>query len=132
MKENYIQGNIIKILFESETGYKVGIFKVKECYGEDVESYLNKTITFTGNFMPLNNELTYKFTGNLTNHPRFGVQFYVTKYETVIPDDNEGIVTYLSSGIFKGIGPKTAKSIVNVFKEETINEIKSGNPKLKE
>ena len=129
MSENYIKGNVVKILYQSSTGYKVGLFKVKEALG-DAENYLNKTLTFTGNFMPLNNELTYKFTGYLINHARFGVQFNVTSYESVIPSNIDGLVMYLSSGIFKGIGPKTAKAIVDVFKEETISEIKNGNPVL--
>ncbi len=130
MKENdYIKGNIVKMLYESSTGYKVGLFKVKECSSE-LKEYLNKTMTFTGNFMPLNNEIIYIFTGYITHHPRFGTQFNVTKYESVIPSDIDGIVMYLSSGIFKGIGPKTAKAIVDTFKEETINEIKNSNPSL--
>lgn len=127
---SYIKGNVVKLLFESSTGYKVGLFKVKEASGEEIESYINKTITFTGTFMPINNELTYKFTGHLSNHPRFGVQFVVTSYESVIPNTTDGIVMYLSSGIFKGIGPKVAKQIVDTFGEETINEIKNANPIL--
>ena len=71
-ESSYIKGNVVKILFESSTGYKVGLFKVKEANGEDVLPYLNKTITFTGTFMPINNELVYKFNGHITNHPRFG------------------------------------------------------------
>ena len=130
MRENsYIKGNIVKILYESSTGYKVGLFKVKES-SDDVKEFLNKTMTFTGNFMPLNNEITYIFKGNLINHARFGIQFNVTSYESVIPSDTDEIIMYLSSGIFKGIGPKTAKVIVDTFGEETINEIKNGNPVL--
>ncbi len=125
-----IKGNVTKLLYESSTGYKVGLFKVKEASGPDVEEYLNKTITFTGNFMPLNTELTYLFEGSVVTHPRYGVQFSCTSYESVIPSEVDGIVMYLSSGIFKGIGPKTAKEIVNTFKEETINEIKNANPLL--
>lgn len=131
MKESsYIKGTVVKLLFESSTGYKVGLFKVKEAKGEEVEPYINKTITFTGTFMPINNELTYKFEGNLVNHPRFGVQFNVISYESVVPNTTDGIVMYLSSGIFKGIGPKLAKAIVDIFGEETINEIKNSNPIL--
>ncbi len=131
MNENsYIKGNVVKILFESSTGYKVGLFKVKEASGDGLKSYVNKTITFTGNFMPLNNELTYKFNGYITNHPRFGVQFAVVSYESVVPDTKDGIVMYLSSSIFKGIGPKIAKAIVDTFGEDTIEAIKTSSPIL--
>lgn len=128
MKDNFIKGNVVKLLYESSTGYKVGLFKVKEANGRDVEPYINKTLTFTGNFMPINNELTYKFMGYMNNHPRFGVQFCVTSYESVVPSDIDGLIMYLSSGIFKGIGPKTAKTIVETFGSDTINEIKNANP----
>lgn len=130
MKEDsYIKGNVYKLLYESSTGYKVGLFKVKES-SSDLEEYINKTITFTGNFMSLNNDLTYIFKGKLINHARFGIQFSVSSYENVVPTNIDGIISYLSSGIFKGIGEKTARVIVNTFKEETINEIKNGNPIL--
>lgn len=127
---SYIKGNVVKLLFESSTGYKVGLFKVKETSEGEISEYLNKTITFTGTFMPINNELTYKFIGSLSIHPRFGVQFNVKSYETVVPDTSDGIVMYLSSNIFKGIGPKIAKAIVDTFGEDTINEIKNSNPIL--
>ena len=125
-----IKGNVTKILYESSTGYKVGLFKVKEAEGEELKPYVNKTLTFTGNFMPLNNDLNYMFEGSLINHARYGMQFSVKTYESILPSDTDGIVMYLSSGIFKGIGAKTAKAIVDAFKEETINEIKNGNPLL--
>lgn len=130
MKDNYIKGNIVKILFESSTGYKVGLFRVKEIGTPDYSEFLNKTITFTGNFMPLNIELTYKFTGYFVNHPRFGIQYNVKEYESVIPSSLDGLIEYLSSDLFKGIGAKTAKNIVDTFKDETISVIKSSSPLL--
>ena len=130
MKDNYIKGNIVKILYESSTGYKVGLFRVKEIGTPDYSEFLNKTITFTGNFMPLNLELTYKFTGYIFDHPRFGLQFNVKTYESVKPSSLDGLIEYLSSDLFKGIGAKTAKNIVDTFKDETISVIKSGSPLL--
>ena len=129
-ESSYIKGNVVRMLFESSTGYKVGLFKVKEASDGEEKNFVNKTITFTGNFMSLNNELTYIFKGSLTNHPRFGIQFNVTSYESFMPSDVDGVVMYLSSGIFKGIGPKTAKLIVDTFGDNTIEEIKNGNPLL--
>ena len=129
-ESSYIKGNVVRMLFESSTGYKVGLFKVKEASDGEEKNFVNKTITFTGNFMSLNNELTYIFKGSLTNHPRFGIQFNVTSYESFMPSDVDGVVMYLSSGIFKGIGPKTAKLIADTFGDNTIEEIKNGNPLL--
>lgn len=127
---NYIKGNVRKILFESNNGYKVGLFKIKETNSEEVSEYLDKTITFTGSFMPHNTELTYIFYGNLFNHSKYGVQFNVTSYDVCEPTGEEEIIMYLGSGLFKGIGLKTAKKIVDEFKENTLEEIKNGNSRL--
>lgn len=123
-----IKGNVTKILYESTNGYKVGLFKVKEASESDVIEYINKTITFTGSFMPLNTEINYIFKGKIVNHPRFGIQFNTESYESVLPSNKDALIAYLSSGIFKGIGIKTAKKIVDTFGDDTIKEIKEGNP----
>jgi len=128
--KNYIKGNVRRILFESGNGYKVGLFKVKETNDESLNEYINKTITFTGVFMPLNNEQTYTFYGKLTTHVRYGIQYNVENYEISMPNDNEGLIIYLSSDLFKGIGPSIAKKIVDMFGSETINEIKNANKNI--
>ncbi len=48
-------------------------------------------------------------------HKQFGRQFKVEEYEEVLPDSIEGIEKYLSTGIIHGIGPVTAKKIVEAF-----------------
>ena len=60
--------------FESDNGYKVGLFRVKEASGE-MEEYINKTITFTGYFADLDGEAYYKLTGNYVFNERYGSQF---------------------------------------------------------
>lgn len=122
---NYIKGKIIKIIYESPTTlYKVGIFKVKETDIKQLEKYINKIISFTGLFAEINIDLEYIFHGTLVNHPKYGMQFNVLASEIVEPKTTDSIIVYLSSGIFKGIGPKTAKKIVNKFGLETIDIIK--------
>lgn len=127
---NFIKGNVRKILFESENGYKVGLFKLKETNCESVNVKIGKVITFTGSFMPLNNEVTYIFYGDFVEHPKYGFQFSVTSYDICAPGDKESLVLYLSSELFKGIGEKTAQNIVKEFGDNTIDEIKNGNIKL--
>ena len=126
----YIKGNVRKIIYESENGYRVGLFKVKDTNDEDMMEYQNKTITFNGVFLPLSNDITYTFYGKLINHPRYGYQYQVDNYEINEMDDNEGIIMYLSSGLFKGIGPKIAKGIVDIFDLDSIDAIKRGDRKL--
>ena len=55
----YIRGKFKQMIFESDNGYKVGLFRVKEASGE-MEEYFNKTITFTGYFADLDGEAYYK------------------------------------------------------------------------
>ncbi len=66
---------------------------------------------------------SYKFFGELTNHPKYGEQLKVTTYEKDVPTSGAGLVKYLSSEHFPGIGKKTAEKIVATFPEDTIDHI---------
>ena len=129
--KNYIVGNIRKIIYESNSGpYKVGIFKVRETNDSDMEEYVNKAIGFTGSFNEINQDVDYVLYGKLTEHPKYGVQYAVLNYEIKEPNDTESLVLYLSSGMFSGIGIKTANKIVERFGEKTIDTIKNDYPSL--
>lgn len=119
-----IHGNIRKILFSSNNGYTVGLIKVREC-SNDLSDFLNKTLTFTANIFEVNTEVNYVLEGKIINHPRYGMQFEASTISIEKPTDEEGIVLYLGSGMFKGIGYKTAKNIVNRFGKKTIDVIKN-------
>lgn len=58
--------------------------------------------------------------GEWVNHAKFGNQLKVASYEEILPDSKIGIERYLSSGIITGIGPVTAKKIVDKFGEKTL------------
>ncbi len=124
--KKYILGSIRKIIFESNTGpYKVGLFKVKETNDEDLKEYINKVIGFTGSFNEINEDVEYKLYGSMVIHPKYGLQFSSESYEINMPSDEDGLILYLSSGLFKGIGCKTAKKIVEKFGNDTIEIIKN-------
>lgn len=126
--KKYILGNIRKIIYESNNGpYKVGIFKVRETNDDEMNEYVNKVIGFTGNFAEVNPDVDYILYGRLVDHPKYGTQFDVLNYEIKAPSDLDSLVLYLSSGMFKGIGLKTAKRIVERFGTDTIKTIKE-NP----
>lgn len=126
--KKYILGNIRKIIYESNNGpYKVGIFKVRETNDDEMREYVNKVIGFTGNFAEVNSDVDYILYGRLVEHPKYGTQFDVLNYEIKAPSDLDSLVLYLSSGMFKGIGLKTAKRIVERFGTDTIKTIKE-NP----
>ena len=65
-----------------------------------------------------------KLVGNFVNHPDYGRQFKIQTFEKIMPETLEALEKYLSGGIIKGVGPATAKRIVDKFKEETIAVLK--------
>ncbi len=122
----YIRGKFKQMIFESDNGYKVGLFRAKEASGE-MEEYVNKTITFTGYFADVDAEAYYKLTGNYVFNERYGSQFQVSSYEREEPKGKDAVVEFLSSSLVKGCGEKTAIAIVDTLGEEALTLIKE-NP----
>jgi exodeoxyribonuclease V alpha subunit len=71
-------------------------------------------------------------TGEWINHPKFGEQFKIVRYTTLVPATVAGIEKYLGSGLIKGIGPVMAKRMVKKFGEDTLNVIEEDSEKLLE
>ena len=70
--------------------------------------------------------------GVWTNHPKYGKQLKVERYKAVYPSTLEGMQKYLGSGLIKGIGPRSAKRIVEHFGEETLDVIDADPQRLAE
>lgn len=116
-------GNFRQIIFQSDKGYIIGLFKVKDTDIETMKEHVNKLITITGYFHELIENENYYFKGEEAFHPKYGFQFYVKEYERVKPEDKDGIVEFLSSDLFPGVGEKLAQKIVDVLGEKAIDEI---------
>ncbi len=54
-------------------------------------------------------------------HPQHGEQLRAVELERSLPEDEEEIFDYLSSGVCKGVGPATARRIVDRFGIETLD-----------
>lgn len=121
--KNYISGIYKKSIYQNEKGYIIGLFKLKETNDNEMEIYINKTITFTGYFADLKDDERYIFYGELIEHPKYGYQYQVTEYERLKPNDTEGIIEFLCSDLFKGIGEKIAKNIVDILGKDCLNMI---------
>lgn len=63
---------------------------------------------------------------------KYGQQFQVERWQELVPPTIEGILGYLSSGVLKGIGPKTAADIVQRFGTDALNVIENQPDKLLE
>lgn len=118
--KRYIKGLIKVVIFHNEQNlYTVLKVRIHET-SEEIEE---KEITVTGYFPILHEDEVYTFFGNLTNHPRFGLQFQVEHYRKEMPQTKDGVIQYLSSDLFKGIGKRTAESIVDTLGGTAISKI---------
>ncbi|PSL35101.1 exodeoxyribonuclease V alpha subunit [Planomicrobium soli] len=86
-------------------------------------SYEEKEIIVSGYFPQLSMEEQYRFTGLVKNHPKYGVQFQVETFTKEVPETEQGIIHYLSSDMFNGIGRKTAETIVKKLGKDAIKKI---------
>ena len=120
---SYIKGNYRISIYQNSQGYNIGLFKVTDTDDKKLVDYVDHIITFTGYFHELNDMDTYLFYGKLVTHPKYGEQFQVDSYERCKPEEKDAIVDFLTSGLFKGIGEKKAKAIVDVLGKDTLKII---------
>jgi len=120
--DSYIKGTFKKFIFQSDKNYVIGLFRVKDS-SSDMEEYNNKTITITGYFHELTIDESYIMYGELVNNPRYGMQYNVSDYERVVPEGKEAVISFLSSGLFPGVGEKSAELIVNTLGDNALELI---------
>ena len=114
-------GTLEKILYSNpENGFIIGTFLTENTI---------RPVTVKG--IVYNNVVheTLNLKGNWENHKIYGRQFSFREFMPVTPTSEEGMIHYLSSEIFKGIGKKTAQRIVNKFGNDTFKIIDS-SPEL--
>lgn len=117
-----LQGTVESIVFQNEeNGYVVARFKENK-----------EIITIVGCVPYINEGQFLKLNGDWIVHPQFGKQFKVEISEEVMPSSLIGIERYLSSGVISGIGPVTAKKIIEKFKEDTLRILEEAPERLKE
>ncbi len=90
----------------------------------------NELVTVVGHMPYLNEGESLKAYGRWTSHPEYGDQFKAESYEKQMPQTDEAIERYLASGIIKGIGPSTAKKIVDTFGNKALEEIRFNPQRL--
>ncbi|MBA4550737.1 ATP-dependent RecD-like DNA helicase [Thermoactinomyces vulgaris] len=119
-QESYVKGVFKQeIFYNEETGYGVFILKVTDA-SEEVEE---EEITVVGNMLRPYQEEVYCCYGEWRNHPKFGRQWYAHRVQKEIPRSRDAIIRYLSSGLFSGVGQKTAEKIVDFLGTEALDKI---------
>lgn len=118
-----IVGTVAEIIYQNgENGYTV----------VEIESEESGIFTATGYMPYLSVGENISLSGKWVDHIDYGEQFKADSYETLLPTDENAIVSYLSSGIVPGIGPATAKNLVAHFGSETLNIMLQNPKKLSE
>ena len=109
-----IKGCVSEIIYRNEdNNYSVILFE------QDDEAL----VTVVGKLPPFSVGENLEIDGEFVFNAKFGRQFSAERVSFVEPTTLKGIYKYLSSGLIKGVGPVTAKNIVEYFKEDTLNII---------
>jgi len=117
-----IKGIIQEVIFRNEdNNYTVVLVDVNKEF-----------ITATGRFPIINEGEWVELNGKFTLNKKYGEQFMVDSVKICPPNTNEGIIRYLSSGLIPGVGPITAKNIVDKFGEATLDIIRFNHERLTE
>jgi exodeoxyribonuclease V alpha subunit len=87
-------------------------------------------VTVVGALLGVQPGESLRLVGRWGSHPRYGRQFEVESYTTVLPATVQGIERYLGSGLIKGIGPRTAGRIVGHFGVDTLRVIEEAPERL--
>lgn len=119
-----IKGQLERITYHNEeNAYTIAKMKV---------GGRHDLVTVVGNLLSVSPGEVLKLKGEWHNHPKFGEQFKISSYESVIPATVKGIERYLGSGLIKGIGPVMAKRLVTKFGVETLQVIETDTKRLAE
>ncbi|MFV0560077.1 MAG: ATP-dependent RecD-like DNA helicase [Enterococcus sp.] len=119
-KMPYFVGTVAAIFFQNPSNF----FKVLLVHVNETDAdYREKEIVITGSFGEIQENEVYRFYGELVNHPKYGRQLKAERYEQEKPTTENGLIIYLSSDKFPGIGKKTAEKIVDVLGNQAIEKI---------
>ena len=125
--EFYFSGTIERIIFENPSSF----FRILLLDINDTDADFDDfEIIVTGTMADIMEGEDYTFWGNLVQHPKYGEQLKITRYERAKPT-SKGLVKYFSSDHFKGIGVKTAQKIVDLYGDNAIDKVLAEPEKLK-
>lgn len=115
-----IQGTISDIIYYNKENY----YLIAVAENEEIQ------FTAVGYLPGAERGRAFTFSGNWKTHATYGEQFSFTGYREEMPTSFEGIQGFLSSGLLKGIGKKTAAAIVKKFGADTFEIIEKEPQRL--
>ena len=109
-----VTGEIVSYVYEKEgNNYRIARIKTDK----------NKHLTIVGYFPHLEEGLSYEFVGCMKRHINYGEQLAVETYSRLNTFTVSGLIEYLSSDKFFGIGKKLATTIVDTLGTNCLNDI---------
>src|ERR1700730_5300677 len=109
-----LDGVLERVTFANpETGYTIA--RIAPVKGEGEVGGGAELITAVGPLLGAQVGEFLRLRGRWSSHPKYGRQFEVHSYATVLPATAAGIQKYLGSGLIKGIGPVMAERMVAHF-----------------
>lgn len=105
-------GHIARVTFENDEGsFKVVTFETEE----------EKRFKAAGNFMGARPGETMRIRGAWKEHPKHGWTFNADSWQPVELAGENALIAYLGSGMIKGVGPATARKVVEHFGDTTLH-----------
>lgn len=127
-----------KLIYQNPSnGYTVAVYASKEVSkipAAAVKEFAGDLAVFTavGTELPCCENMEYEMEGAWKESERYGRQLVVEWFRIILPKSRDGIIAYLSSDLVKGIGPATARKIVDEFGTETFRILDHQPEKLLE
>jgi len=120
-----LEGTLERIVYQGEEdGYLVA--RLAPLGDED------RLITIVGNLAAVSPGEHLVLQGWWSLHPKYGRQFEVKEYKTILPATEAGIQKYLGSGLIKGIGPVLSQRIIEHFGKDALRIIEEEPERLEE
>jgi len=119
-----LEGTVLSITFRNEENYyTVARFEPLGQRG---------SVTVVGHFPAISVGETLLLEGEWREHPKYGRQFAVSRFEGRLPVDERGIERYLASGVISGVGPATARKLVSHFGASVLEVLEEAPERLLE
>lgn len=116
-----LEGIVQRILYrKEESGYTVLQLEAQD------------EVVAVGHFPDVHEGERLRLRGRWNRHPRYGMRLHVDTFEILPPATAKGIERYLASGLVPGIGPETARKLVEAFGDQTLDVIANESERLQE
>ncbi|HEX3516879.1 MAG TPA: ATP-dependent RecD-like DNA helicase [Trebonia sp.] len=111
-----LDGVLERVTFcNPETGYTIARVAPDRGTGRGPVSASTELVTAVGPLLGAQVGESLRLRGRWTSHVKYGRQFEVQSYTTVLPATEQGVRRYLGSGLIRGIGPVMAERMVTHF-----------------